>query len=194
FCGQDYRVLFDLTPPDWNLPRGMRCVDCGTEHRMTEVEEGRSPWLPLNEWQMRCNQCVQWSLQNGRVRIEPDERGGQFVRFSSDHSRAEVQAFVAQNSLRVDWSKAYIASTGSIGTPRFTRRIEFWRLPITGVGGYERRELERLVDTAKTFEKFYGMARPSPRKQELRNRFDHTLRQLVLALETELDHPAPEAP
>jgi len=54
--------------------------------------------------------------------------------------------------------------------------------------------MERLIDTAKTFEKFYGMARPGPRKQELRNRFDHTLRQLVLALETELDHPAPETP
>ena len=54
--------------------------------------------------------------------------------------------------------------------------------------------MERLIDTAKTFEKFYGMARPGPRKQELRNRFDHILHQLVLALETELDHPAPETP
>ena len=101
-----------MTPPDWSLPAGMRCVDCGTALAMTKVEEARSPWLPLNAWQVRCNLCVQWHLRNSRVHLQPDEEGGQFVRFTSD-TRHEVEAFVINNSLGVDWSKAFISSTGS---------------------------------------------------------------------------------
>src|SRR4051812_44329952 len=136
---------------------------------------GGNPWLPLNEWQIRCNQCVQWNLHNGQVRIETDERGGKFIRFSSDHSKETVQKFVAENMLGVDWSKAFISSSGSIETRRFTRRIELWRLPIVGIGGYERQEIERAIEMATALQKAYAEGRPAPWGKDLREKFDQDL-------------------
>jgi len=31
FCGQSYRVVFDLSPDDWSLRQDVRCMDCGVE-------------------------------------------------------------------------------------------------------------------------------------------------------------------
>ena len=56
-CGRAYRVAFDLTPEDWSLAQNTRCIDCGTEQRLTVPSEGRNPSRPINEWQVRCNLC-----------------------------------------------------------------------------------------------------------------------------------------
>ena len=34
FCGQNYRVVFDMAPEDWSLRQEMRCMDCGVEGTM----------------------------------------------------------------------------------------------------------------------------------------------------------------
>jgi hypothetical protein len=59
FCGQVYRVAFDLTPEDWSLRRQMRCMDCGAE--LTRSLEGTdlNPWHEINGHQAQCDACAQ---------------------------------------------------------------------------------------------------------------------------------------
>lgn len=56
-CGRHYRVAFDLDPPDWTMPQGMRCMTCGTANELTEVRENRNPWRIINGYQTQCNRC-----------------------------------------------------------------------------------------------------------------------------------------
>jgi hypothetical protein len=62
FCGQNYRVVFDLAPEDWSLRREMRCMDCGVERTKALSESGPNPWHVINEHQMHCAACVQKRL------------------------------------------------------------------------------------------------------------------------------------
>jgi hypothetical protein len=58
FCGQTYRVAFDLTPDDWSLRRDMRCMDCGAELTMS-LEGAGHPWHAINGHQVQCDACAQ---------------------------------------------------------------------------------------------------------------------------------------
>jgi hypothetical protein len=62
FCGQNYRVVFDMAPEDWSLRQEMRCMDCGVEGTMSLSESGLNPWHVINEHQMQCAACVQKRL------------------------------------------------------------------------------------------------------------------------------------
>lgn len=125
FCGFEYRVTFDA-PPDWNLPQDMRCMDCGARFGMAEKKLGLSPWMPINEWQMRCAHCTQFAVHHGNMHVETDERGKPIVRFSH-HDRPSIDKFIAENNLLPDWPKAFMSSSGTLNG----RRIEFWRVPVT---------------------------------------------------------------
>ncbi len=54
-------------------------------------------------------------------------------------------------------------------------------------GILERREIETLINSAKIIEKIFSVSKPGPAGEKLRRRYDETLRQLVRALQTELD-------
>jgi hypothetical protein len=58
FCGQSYRVVFDLSPDDWSLLRDVRCMDCGVELTMSGVAAGPSPGHPINGHQAQCDACA----------------------------------------------------------------------------------------------------------------------------------------
>jgi DNA-directed RNA polymerase subunit RPC12/RpoP len=58
FCGQSYRVVFDLSPDDWSLRQDLRCMDCGVELTMSLVESGLNPWHPINGHQVQCDACA----------------------------------------------------------------------------------------------------------------------------------------
>jgi hypothetical protein len=58
FCGQRYRVAFDLSPADWSLRRDMRCMDCGVERTMSGDGAGLNPWHPINGHQVQCDACA----------------------------------------------------------------------------------------------------------------------------------------
>lgn len=61
FCAQPYRIVFGNE--DWtrvsggSLLMGPRCMDCGTEFRLTQPHEGRNPWHAVNHGQSQCNHC-----------------------------------------------------------------------------------------------------------------------------------------
>jgi hypothetical protein len=59
FCGQNYRVVFDLTPENWSRPQEMRCMDCGVELTVPVAGSGIDPWHPINGHQMQCDACAQ---------------------------------------------------------------------------------------------------------------------------------------
>jgi hypothetical protein len=125
FCGFGYRVVFDA-PPEWSLPRDMRCMDCGAEFRLAAKSLGVSPWRPINEWQMRCAHCSEFAAHNGSMHVETDEQGKPIVRYEH-HDRLAVDKFITENNLRADWSKAFMSSSGTLNG----RRLEFWRVPVT---------------------------------------------------------------
>lgn len=56
FCGQSYRVVFDLSPEDWSMRQDMRCMDCGVEMAMSVA--GPSPWHAINGHQGQCDVCA----------------------------------------------------------------------------------------------------------------------------------------
>lgn len=56
-CGHRYRIVFDAAP-DWNRTLDLRCVQCGTEHRMSQRHENLNPWRHVNERQVLCNRCA----------------------------------------------------------------------------------------------------------------------------------------
>jgi hypothetical protein len=59
FCGQRYRVAFDLAPADWSLRQDMRCMDCGVELTMSLDGAGLiNPWHPINGHQVQCDACA----------------------------------------------------------------------------------------------------------------------------------------
>jgi hypothetical protein len=58
FCGQSYRVVFDLSPDDWSLRQDVRCMDCGAEVTMSLVGSGLNPWHPINGDQVQCDACA----------------------------------------------------------------------------------------------------------------------------------------
>ena len=58
FCGQNYRVLFDMTPEDWSLRQEMRCMDCGVELTTSLAGSGLNPWHAINGHQMQCAACA----------------------------------------------------------------------------------------------------------------------------------------
>jgi hypothetical protein len=57
FCGQNYRVVFDMTPEDWSRRQGMRCMDCGLELSTVLAAAVLNPWHSINAHQMRCAAC-----------------------------------------------------------------------------------------------------------------------------------------
>lgn len=126
FCGHLYRVAFDLVPIDWSMPQGARCMDCGAVRHLTEPSEGRNPWVSVNDWQMRCAACVNDSVPHATIQVDTDERGMPFVRYRGEAPIEDVKVFVAENRLSVDWSKAFVSSTGVLNG----RPVRFWRLPI----------------------------------------------------------------
>jgi|SRR5450432_981816 len=62
FCGQNYRVVFDMTPEDWSLQQEMRCMDCGIELTMSLAGSGLNPWHAINRHQMQCAACAEKRL------------------------------------------------------------------------------------------------------------------------------------
>jgi hypothetical protein len=62
FCGQNYRVVFDLTPEKWSRPQEMRCMDCGIGLPVPLVGSPMKPWHPINGHQMQCDACAQKRL------------------------------------------------------------------------------------------------------------------------------------
>jgi len=59
YCGKIYRVVFDRTPEDWSMHRGMVCMDCGAEFGMSLVGSGLNPWHGATADQMQCEACWQ---------------------------------------------------------------------------------------------------------------------------------------
>lgn len=123
-CGQGFRVTF-ATRPYWTLFQGLRCMDCGVAFALADPSKRQSPWHRVNESQVRCASCVNESAPRS-VRIEEDEIGKPFLRYSSEVPLETVQLFVAETGLRVDWPKAFRSSTGVLNG----RRIDQWRLPL----------------------------------------------------------------
>jgi hypothetical protein len=62
FCGQNYRVVFDMTPEDWSLRQEMRCMDCGVELTMSLAGSVLNPWQAINRHQMQCAACAEKRL------------------------------------------------------------------------------------------------------------------------------------
>jgi hypothetical protein len=58
FCGQAYRVIFDLSPEDWSLCQEMRCMDCGLEMTKSLAGPGLNSWHPINGHQVQCDVCA----------------------------------------------------------------------------------------------------------------------------------------
>lgn len=56
-CGHRYRIVFD-GQPDWDRALDLRCMRCGTEHRMSQRHENLNPWRHVNERQVLCNRCA----------------------------------------------------------------------------------------------------------------------------------------
>jgi hypothetical protein len=71
FCGQTYRVAFDLTPDDWSLRRDMRCMDCGAELTMSLEGAGLNPWHPINGHQVQCDACAQKRAAEQAATLRP---------------------------------------------------------------------------------------------------------------------------
>jgi hypothetical protein len=57
FCGQTYRVVFDLSPEDWSLRHEMCCMDCGVEMTRSLAGAGLNPWHAINGDQVQCDAC-----------------------------------------------------------------------------------------------------------------------------------------
>jgi hypothetical protein len=57
YCGKRHEVIFDGAP-DWSLPMGERCMDCGLEHTYTQPHEQRNPWRLTGERQVSCALCT----------------------------------------------------------------------------------------------------------------------------------------
>jgi len=57
FCGQTYRVVFDLSPEDWSL-RQICCMDCGVEMTRSLAGPGLNPWHAINGNQVQCDACA----------------------------------------------------------------------------------------------------------------------------------------
>lgn len=123
-CGQGFRVTFQ-THQDWNLSQGLRCMDCGVAFALADPSKRQSPWHRVNDSQVRCASCVNECAPRS-VRLEEDEIGKPFVRYSSEVPLEAVQQFVAETGLRADWPKAFMSSTGVVNG----RRIDQWRLPL----------------------------------------------------------------
>jgi hypothetical protein len=64
FCGQTYRVAFDLTPDNWSLRQDMRCMDCGVELTMSVAGPGLNTWHAINGHQVQCDACAQKRLKH----------------------------------------------------------------------------------------------------------------------------------
>ncbi|MDB4982424.1 MAG: hypothetical protein JWM82_3176 [Myxococcales bacterium] len=75
FCGQVYRVAFDLTPDDWSLARDMRCMDCGAELTRSLVATDLNPWRAINGHQVQCDGCArkraELEASSSRPRLTP---------------------------------------------------------------------------------------------------------------------------
>jgi hypothetical protein len=126
FCGRGYRVVLDGAP-DWTLPQGIRCMDCGDESRLRETRGDRSPWVVINQWQMRCAWCAELIAHRGDLHVKTDGRGRRVVRYTSQNGTQEVEAFVAENNITVDWSKAFVSS---LAETNFRGKFEFWEVPV----------------------------------------------------------------
>ena len=57
FCGQTYRVVFDLSPEDWSL-RQICCMDCGVEMTTSLTGPALNPWHAINGDQVQCDACA----------------------------------------------------------------------------------------------------------------------------------------
>lgn len=124
-CSQGFRVTFG-THQDWELAQGLRCMDCGVAFALADPSKRQSPWRVVSESQSQCASCVNASAPRS-VRIEEDETGKPFVRYSSEVPQEAVRRFVAETGMRADWPKAFMSSTGVVNG----RRIEQWRLPLS---------------------------------------------------------------
>jgi hypothetical protein len=56
-CGHPYRIMFDAEV-DWSRTLNARCMQCGTEHRMSQRHENLNPWRWINGRQILCNKCA----------------------------------------------------------------------------------------------------------------------------------------
>ena len=74
FCGQNYRVVFDLTPENWSLPKEMRCMDCGDELSISLGGSGPKPWHAINGHQMQCAACAKKQLADQASESPPRTR------------------------------------------------------------------------------------------------------------------------
>jgi hypothetical protein len=64
FCGQKYRVVFDLSPDDGSLRRDIGCMDCGVELTMSLAGVGLNPWHAINGHQVQCDACALKRLES----------------------------------------------------------------------------------------------------------------------------------
>jgi hypothetical protein len=71
FCGQNYRVVFDMTPEDWSLRQEMRCMDCGVELAVSLAGSGLNPWHAINGHQMQCAACADKRLAEQASGLAP---------------------------------------------------------------------------------------------------------------------------
>jgi hypothetical protein len=71
FCGQNYRVVFDLTPENWSRPQEMRCMDCGVELAVSPAGSGLNPWQMINGHQMQCAACAEKRLADQASQSPP---------------------------------------------------------------------------------------------------------------------------
>lgn len=137
-CGEVYRVTFDLAPEDWSLRQGKCCVDCGTQFKLTPVDDGRNPWKPINAWQVSCALCRM--SRPHIVMVETDQGGEPFIRYAGDVRPGTVEVFAIENGFRADWGRAYQSSSGAIeGHP-----LQLWRLPLRPFSDAELREVRGL--------------------------------------------------
>jgi hypothetical protein len=74
FCGQNYRVVFDLTPENWSLPKEMRCMDCGDELSISLAGSGPKAWHAINGHQMQCAACAKRHLADQASERPPGGR------------------------------------------------------------------------------------------------------------------------
>ncbi len=56
-CGRAFRIALDMEP-DWSMPQGARCTDCGAEDGFELVPAKHSPWRISGSHQITCQLCV----------------------------------------------------------------------------------------------------------------------------------------
>jgi hypothetical protein len=83
-CGRPYRIVFD-GEPDWDRVNEELCMQCGTEHGMSQRHENLNPWRHVNDRQVLCNRCASGAAEHDEnellvLKDEFERQNGHWIR------------------------------------------------------------------------------------------------------------------